>query len=68
MLQNNWESLRQWLLGLKAIGEEIQTPTQISRLDLSNKGLNELSESIFYCKICWCSTSRAITSRPCRMP
>ena len=47
MLQNNWESLRQWLLGLKAIGEEIQTPTQISRLDLSNKGLNELSESIF---------------------
>ncbi|MGD9718468.1 MAG: GNAT family N-acetyltransferase [Sulfurimonadaceae bacterium] len=47
MLRNKWESLRLWLLEQGAIGEEVQDPAQISRLDLSNRGLGELSESIF---------------------
>jgi len=46
MVMNDWETLRTWLLGHKAIADEITDPSQVKRLDLSNRALETLPDSL----------------------
>ncbi len=45
MDQKNWEEVKEWLLELKVIDDEVSSPAQIRRLDLSGHALSELPES-----------------------
>jgi Leucine-rich repeat (LRR) protein len=45
MQNEQWKELKEWLVNLKAIDEEISSPEEITRLDLSNRSLEELPES-----------------------
>jgi len=46
MVSHEWEALRTWLIEHKAIGENVTEPGQVKRLDLSNRGLESLPETI----------------------
>jgi Leucine-rich repeat (LRR) protein/GNAT superfamily N-acetyltransferase len=41
-----WEELRNWLIAHKAIGENVAEPDEIKRLDLSNRGLTSIPETL----------------------
>jgi len=43
---NAWNELRGWLIGHKAIAENVSAPEEIKRLDLSNRGLASVPDSL----------------------
>lgn len=45
MNKHSWQRLRSWLIEHKAIEEAVSTPEQVTRLDLSNLGIEELPEN-----------------------
>ncbi|MHC3994827.1 GNAT family N-acetyltransferase [Thiomicrolovo sp. ZZH C-3] len=45
MSEPQWETLRTWLMEQRAISSEIKTPAEVKRLDLSNRGLQQLPEA-----------------------